>query len=120
MDRLTSMGISNEAESFLKAAKILRANTNEIFTPTYFAICQSIELSTKAFLRGSGSSEPSLRKLGHDLIKGIVDAQKIGLEEHCQLSGQDAFIVEKINPYYRGKDLQYRKTGYNLTPASIY
>jgi HEPN domain-containing protein len=116
MDRLTSMGISNEAESFLKAAKILRANTNEIFTPTYFAICQSIELSTKAFLRGSGSSEPSLRKLGHDLIKDIADAQKIGLEDHCQLSGQDAFIVEKINPYYRGKDLQYSRTGYKSYP----
>jgi HEPN domain-containing protein len=112
MDRLTSMGISNEAQNFLEAAKILRANTNEIFTPTYFAICQSIELSIKGFLRGSGHSEPSLRKIGHDLINGIVEAQRAGLEKHCELSEQDAFIIEKINPYYQGKDLQYSKTGY--------
>lgn len=116
MDRLSSMGISNEAQSFLEAAKILRSNTNHIFTPTYFAICQSIELSVKAFLRGSGYTEPSLRRIGHDLVAGITQAQTAGLEDHCKLSDQDAFALTKINPYYKGKDLQYSKTGFKSYP----
>jgi hypothetical protein len=46
MDRFTSMGISNDAQEFLEAARIVRAQKPVTFAPMYFLACQSIELST--------------------------------------------------------------------------
>lgn len=117
MDRLTSMGISNEAKLFLDAALILIANGPRLFTPAYFTICQSIELSTKAFLRASGYDEPALRRIGHDLIKGIMHAQRRSLEKYVTLTDIDANALGQINLYYRSKDLQYSKSGYKSYPA---
>lgn len=110
------MGISNEARRFLKAATILRTGTDHIFTPTYFAICQSIELSAKAFLRGSGYTEASLRKIGHNLVDCIAEAQKVDLDMYCKLSDEEGAAISQINPYYKGKDLQYSKSGFKSYP----
>lgn len=116
MDRLTSMGISNAAEEFLKAAKTLRAGNSDLFTPTYFSICQSIELSLKAFLRGSGYTDKQLRKIGHNMIAAIFEAQKLPLDDYFKFFDDDAKIVEKINPYYQMKDLQYVTSGFKSFP----
>jgi HEPN domain-containing protein len=115
MDRLTSMGISNAAKKFLKAAKTLRANNDHLFTPTYFCICQSIELSLKAYLRGSGHTDDQLRKIGHDIEKAVVQAQNINLD--FEFSQNDADAIRRINPYYQMKDLQYVKSGYKSLPS---
>lgn len=115
-DRLTSMGISNAARKFLDATKALRAKHTPIFTPAYFTICQSIELSLKAFLRGSGFSDKQLRKLGHDLIKALNESQKFSLDNYFKLSTEDAQILDKINQYYYSKDLQYITSGYKSFP----
>ena len=110
------MGISNAAKQFLNATKTLRANNNYLFRPTYFCICQSIELSLKAYLRGSGHTDQQLRKIGHDISKAIVKAQEIGLDNYFKFSPDDAAAVTKINPYYQMKDLQYVTSGFKSFP----
>jgi hypothetical protein len=70
VDRYTSMGISNQARDFLEVAQIVRREKREKavkFKLTYFLVCQSIELSLKAYLRGSGYSDERLRRISHNL-----------------------------------------------------
>lgn len=110
------MLISNDAEAFIDAARILRAEKPPTFKPLYFLACQSIELSMKAFLRGSGYSEKQLRNIGHNLNKCVVAAIDKGIEDHVRLSDADVAMIDKINPYYQYKDLQYSKAGFKSYP----
>src|SRR4051812_33328340 len=116
MDRYTSMGISNDAEQFLEAARILRSQKGATFAPLYFLACQSIELSMKGYLRGAGWSDKQLRQVGHDLNKCLQAAIAHGIESHVALSQLDADIIGMINPYYEGKDLQYSRAGHKTYP----
>jgi HEPN domain-containing protein len=116
MDRYTSMGISNDAEQFLEAARILRSKKGQTFAPLYFLTAQSIELSLKAYLRGAGWSDKHLRTLGHNLNKCLQAAIDNGVEEHVPLSQAHADIIGMINPYYAGKDLQYSRAGLKTYP----
>lgn len=110
------MGISNDAEQFLEAARILRSEKGPTFAPLHFLACQSIELSMKGYLRGSGWSEKQLRQVGHDLNKCLQAAIDHGIEKHASVRQYDADIIGMINPYYEGKDLQYGKTGLKRYP----
>lgn len=118
MDRLTSMGISNSAEEFLKSARTLRSVHHKVrfFIPTYFCICQSIELSVKGFLRGKGFTDKQLRQIGHDLVAAFQEAQANGLQELISFTDEDLAVVDLINPYYKQKDLQYSISGLKSIP----
>lgn len=116
MDRYTSMGISNDAEQFLEAARILRSEKGPTFAPLYFLTAQSIELSLKGYLRGCGWSDKQLRQLSHDLNKCLQAAIDNGVEKHVSLTQDDADTIGMINPYYEGKDLQYSRAGLKRYP----
>jgi HEPN domain-containing protein len=110
------MGISNDAREFLDAAKLVRREKPVTFTPTYFLACQSIELSIKAYLRGSGYSDKQLRDIGHNLDECIAKAKATGVDSHVKLSPADVAMIAAINPYYQFKDFQYSTTGYKSFP----
>jgi hypothetical protein len=110
------MGISNDAREFLDAAYLVRRDKPVWFAPTYFLVCQSIELPLKAFLRGSGYSDKQLRQLGHDLDASIAAAQAAGIKSHVSLSEADVAAIGAINAYYHSKDLQYSTSGYKSYP----
>ena len=117
MDRYTSMGISNDAREFLDAAHLVRRDKPVWFAPTYLLVCQSVELSFKAFLRASGYSDKQLRRISHDLDKCVAAATAAGIENHIKLSKADVAVIAAINKYYRPKDLQYSRSGYKSYPA---
>ena len=110
------MGISNDAREFLDAAQLVRAEKPEWFAPTLFLVCQSIELSLKAYLRGSGYSDKQLRRLGHDLEAGIAAARAAAIEAHVQIDAADVEALTRMNAYYQSKDLQYSTSGYKSYP----
>lgn len=116
MDRYTSMGISNDAREFLDAAHLVRRDKPEWFAPTFLLVCQSIELSLKAYLRGTGYSDKQLRQLGHDLDESVAAARAAGVESHVSLSEADVAAISMINRYYLSKDLQYSTAGYKSYP----
>jgi hypothetical protein len=118
MDRYTSMGISNDAREFLDAAQLTRRERPVTFTPTYFLVCQSLELSFKAFLRGSGYSDKQLRQLSHDLDACVAAAKAAHLERYVSLSAADVAAIATINQYYQSKDFQYSVSGYKSLAAS--
>lgn len=112
MDRYTSMGISNDAREFLDAAQLTRREKSVTFTPTYLLVCQSLELSFKAFLRGSGYSDKQLRQLSHNLHACAAAAKTADVERYVSLSAADADAIATINQYYQSKDFQYSVSGY--------
>lgn len=114
-DRLNSMMIWNNANNFFEAAQILRKEKQDIFFPTYFLLGQSIELSLKGFLRGTGASEKDLKNLGHDLNKALQKAEK-RLQSLANISHEDKEIIDSLNVYYKSKDLQYTLTGFKRLP----
>lgn len=116
MDRLTSMRISRTAGKFFQAAEILRSEKDKTFAPTYFCICQSIELSLKAFLRGSGYTDKDLRKIGHDLEESVGQARAAGLDDHFKFSAEDDAAIRQINAYYKRKDFQNTISGLKTLP----
>jgi len=116
MDRYTSMGISNDAREFLEAAQLVRREKPVTFRPTYFLVCQSLELSLKAYLRGSGYSDEQLRRIGHNLDQCVSAAKATGVEGYVRLSEADIAAVAAINPYYQFKDFQYSVSGYKSFP----
>jgi len=116
MDRYTSMGVSNRARDFLDAAQIVRRMKPVTFAPTYFLVCQSIELSLKAYLRGSGHSDKQLRRLGHNLDECVTAATAAGIDSHFRLTEADVAAIAAINPYYEFKDFQYSTSGYKSFP----
>jgi hypothetical protein len=116
MDRLNSLNLSNNAADFLEAVKIVRVNQRDSFVPLYFLVCQSIELSMKAVLRGDGFSDRDLRKLGHDLEKCLRALEKPEVGLAVKFTEEDLHAIRKINPYYKEKDLQYVKSGAKSFP----
>ena len=110
------MGVSNDSRDFLDAARIVRQVKPVTFAPTYFLISQSIELSLKAFLRGSGYSNKQLCNLGHNLDECLTAATAAGSDSHFRLSEADVAAIATINPYYQFKDLQYSTSGYKSLP----
>ena len=110
------MGISNDARDFLEAARLIRPQKPVWFAPTYFLVCQSIELSFKAFLRGSGYSDTQLRRIGHDLDASASAAIAAGVASYISLSEQDIAAIAAVNPYYRFKDFQYSVSGSKSFP----
>src|SRR5204862_1077967 len=100
------MGISNDAREFLDAAHLVRREKPVWFAPTYFLVCQSLELTFKAYLRGSGHSESQLRRLGHDLNKCVVAAGAARIDSHISLSEADVAAIAAINVYYDSRALK--------------
>jgi hypothetical protein len=80
-------------------------------------VCQSIELSLKAFLRGSGYSDKQLRQLGHNLDECVTAAKAAGIEIYVTFSEVDLSSIASINKYYQAKDLQYSTTGFKSYPS---
>jgi hypothetical protein len=112
MDRYSSMMISNVAGEYLEVAKITGSQKSDKFKPTYFLVCRSLELSLKAFLRGSGYSGSQLLKIRHDLDKCVETAVMAGLDGYVSLSEDDRALITAANLYYKSKDFEYTMTGY--------
>ena len=110
------MMISNLAGEFLAAAKSMLSAKVGPSTPLYFLICQSIELSFKAYIRGCGATKEQMRKIGHDLEKALRKAQSEKLSQFFNVTPEQEQALRMINLYYAGKDLQYAEVGFKRFP----
>jgi len=110
------MIISNVAGEFLSAAQSLRSVNGSPSKPLYFLICQSIELSLKAYIRGCGEAREQLIRIGHDLEKALKKAQSQNVSQFLKVTPGQERALKMINPYYAGKDLQYTEVGFKRYP----
>jgi len=85
------------------------AHKADIVLLNYFLYCAAIELGFKASILSMDNSQAAkaaMRKLGHDLAK--VHQRFLDLFPRVELlDSDDQVALEKINPYYRKKGLEY-------------
>ena len=120
MDRTSSMGLWTYSHNFMIAAsELVKLNNDHTDGPAYYLISHSIELSLKAFLRGSGLSLDELKSwknLGHDLCKCLSKAEALGLNYYIDILDIEKWAISKINDYYSEKELEYIVVGYKQYP----
>lgn len=118
MDRTSSMGLWTYSHNFMVAAsELVRQNNANTDGPAYYLVSHAIELSLKAFLRGSGLNLEELKKkLGHDLSKCLSLAVSLDLDKYIEVSDTEKWAIAKINDYYSEKELEYISIGYKEYP----
>lgn len=93
----------------------------------YYLFCASIELGLKSAILADDCTNDRKKflrnKVGHNLIKVVTECE--GIHKLDFLDEEDLKIIEKINPYFKGKGLEYftiemmeaALTGYTKLPA---
>ena len=106
---------SKLGKNYLEAAKILDSHhQNQPDWPTFFVVCQALELYLKAFLVAHRVSVEDLinRKVfGHNLQLGFEKAIKLGLGERLDFTDELRRCVAVINQPYKERDFQYKGSG---------
>lgn len=106
---ITPFGFHLYATDFLTSAK--NFPPSDRFSPVpYYCYCRAIELCLKAFLLGKGISKDDLKnrkQFGHDLVKLVDHAMKLGVTELVDLSKARLECVGKANDYYAAKGFEY-------------
>ena len=126
----TPEGLAFYAESFLEAATMCRGPDEDwgpmgpvskrVVIPALYLLGHSIELSLKAFLLHRGLSLENLRlQVGHDLEEALRRAETHDLSLHVRLTSEQREALSHLNQLYRGKELEYIKTGPKVFPGLI-
>ena len=104
---ISPFGFQYFASEFLNTAKSYP--TKDRFTPVpYYLYCRSLELSVKAFLLLKGKSKKFIKnKVGHDLLIGFKEAEKLNLGKLLQVKQSEKIELEKANEYYASKSFEY-------------
>ena len=106
---------STLGRDFLAAATLLNSHhPNSPDWPTFFLVCQALELYLKAFLRYRGLSTEDLKKpkiFGHDLQLGLNKAMELKLEKTLDFTHELGNSITLINQPYKERDFQYLRSG---------
>ena len=88
MDRTTSLGLHRFGSQFLRVAE-LASKEHDCSNVAYYNVLHSIELLTKAFLRGSGWKLKDLKRIGHDLEAACSAAHQERLSNYVSIDDED-------------------------------
>ena len=102
------------AADYLVAARAANETDASRFKPArYFLVCQSIELSLKAYLSLRGRKMVTMAQgaMGHHLDRLLADALDEGLSDLVQLTGDDLDEIRRASDYYGSKVFQYPALG---------
>jgi len=106
VSRPAAMMMLKYASDFYASAK--PAQQPPPYSPKpYYDCCHAIELALKAFLLAKGQTEQFLRRLGHDLVAALDEAERQGLSDHVQLTPEESQELQKANKYYMRKGFEY-------------
>ena len=117
IDREPARGFLTDAGEYVSAADTLvSCCPDRVWKVPYYLYCHGAELSLKAFLRMKGWSANRLKKkqYGHDLGALVQAGRNNGLDEWVSLSQDDKEMLERMNEYYKTKELEYGKVGPKL------
>lgn len=124
--KTTPIGLANYAEEFFDCALISDEHLGqklgyEIIAPipVMYLASHSIELCLKAYLlyKAVPLSELKKRDYGHDLIKCLKKANKLGLGDHVNLDDSELNALTLLNNLYLRKELNYIVTGEKEFPV---
>jgi hypothetical protein len=120
--QLLAIGLIRDARAYVECARLLDQHQDsapKYFSPTYFLLCQAMELALKAHLAASGVPKKKLRsrKIGHNIEVAFRYARRyFGFRP-----ADDRFreLVQWLAPYHLDHSFRYRKgDGYRQLPAA--
>lgn len=121
MPSLSPILFAQQAEQFLEAARReFRLAGSDVSVPGYFLVSRALELVLKSFMLLKHDNDRQLRKVGHDLERGLAEARLLGLDEVMSISSEYESAVHRVNRYYHSKDLEYLTTGRKSYPPATY
>ena len=95
------------AEDFLSAAITFDVPKNRFSPIPYYLICHSIELSLKSYLFTAGFSKKDRKKMSHDLVHALREAQGNGIGHYIVISSMETEAVFRANQLYSRKEFEY-------------
>lgn len=118
------LGTWHYGKEYLEASHILReASDRDRFSPVpYQLVFQLLELLLKSFLLARGWAKRDVRKIGHDLIQLLNQAEDSGLGESVDISDAERAEVVRAMDYYGEHATRYFEspfralTGYSDRP----
>jgi hypothetical protein len=108
---LTGLSCLNYAHRYLRAANTLDRDSNKApYDPVQFhLLCQSLELSLKAFIwLIDGLSWDQLKKTyGHNLEKLWRDSKSKGIRKYCKTTSLRDEVIGSVGPAYKTRKFVY-------------
>ena len=122
---ISPIGFHRYASEFAASARLAQPDPEGRFSPVpYYLYCRSLELVLKAFLLAKGVAKDDLkgRNLGHDLLKNLLKARELGLDQTITFAALWEDEIGKANVYYASKGFEYfdvisAARGYPQLPA---
>jgi hypothetical protein len=114
--RTTPAGLWTIGNEFFQAAEYIPEEKRRLFSPCYYLLSHSIELTLKAFLRAKGYTVPELIEIGHDLGELLRHAELRGICGIVALEERHLDAIEIANAIYKEKEWEYRKRGFKEYP----
>lgn len=118
IERTKGVGTWRLAEDYLKGARALDESWPKVSFVSYFLYGHALELAFKSFLISQGSTNSSLKRIGHDLKRALRAARRHEPFEHVVLSDQDRVVIAWLGAYYKDKEFEYLFTGSKSLPIS--
>jgi hypothetical protein len=122
-ERTNATGLTRFAYEYLNAAfAVVAAHSRQKVidrpapVPVLYLLGHSIELTFKAYLRQHGVTLRQLRKIGHDLCRGLEDCNALGLGGAYLPTNEQLAALQVLNDVYEAKELEYIRTGFTQWP----
>jgi hypothetical protein len=118
MKKEAAIGTWTLARSYFEAGSKLGQDQDSfgLSMPAYFLYGHAIELALKSFLISQGTTAGRLKRIGHDLEEAMrIACMSDAFDIH--LSDKHKAVVRMLNPYYRGKELEYLAIGAKTFPV---
>jgi len=113
-----AVGTVRLASDFVLAAGLQDLNRTPPSMVTYFLLGHALELAFKSILIAHGTSERTLRNLGHDLIAVVKAATKVLPPGALHLDEHDHARLVGLAPFYRAKHFEYVEPGFKSLPLA--
>ena len=98
------------AKRFLAASRDLasQGGPGHRFPVPHYLAAHAVELALKAHLAHRGTTEAQLKRIKHDLEEAL---RLSDASVHAVLTSGQETAIEWINPFYKGKELEYTAWG---------
>jgi hypothetical protein len=110
--QILAIGFIKDAEAYVESARQLErlpGGSSRFRQPTYFLLCQAMELALKAYLAASGMSNRTLRnEIGHNIEVALRHAQRFGLDP---ADARFPELVSWLSPFHVDHSFRYYKSG---------
>ncbi len=85
---------------------------------SYYLLGHALELAFKSVLIVHGTSERSLREIGHDLGAAANAAMKAVPPGIIELDASDSVRLERLGTFYQAKAFEYLEPGFMSLPIA--